>query len=151
MAPLRPEEVTLPARFLCKTAHLVAVLTILFDTGNVAMNMEQIDPKGVDTSRSDLNLYNDRKNQLAGICYGAIACFAIEYICLFMGVSIFFPAAMSINVLCHFVGTILTVLLYVDSWAFEAFVAFFVIFNAVPAILELLTFLFITRFSFLKY
>ena len=53
-------------------------------------------------------------HRLAGICYGAIACFAIEYICLFMGVSIFFPAAMSINVLCHFVGTILTVLLYVD-------------------------------------
>ena len=56
-------QVTLPARFLCKTAHLVAVLTILFDTGNVAMNMEQIDPDGVDTSKSDLNLYNDRKNQ----------------------------------------------------------------------------------------
>ena len=39
----------------------------------------------------------------------------------------------------------------VQNWAFEAFVAFFVVFNAVPAILELLTFLFITRFSFLKY
>lgn len=40
---------------------------------------------------------------------------------------------------------------HLQNWAIDALVAFFVVFSAAPALLELLTFVFATRFSFLKY
>ncbi len=38
-----------------------------------------------------------------------------------------------------------------QSWNFDSFVAFFVVFNALPALLEVLMLVFVTKFSFLKY
>lgn len=38
-----------------------------------------------------------------------------------------------------------------QSWSFDTLVGFFAAFVALPALLELLTFVFVTRFSFLKY
>ncbi|KXZ53237.1 hypothetical protein GPECTOR_7g1131 [Gonium pectorale] len=150
MVRFRPEEVTLPARFLCKTAHLVAVLTVLFDVEAVVSQMYQIDP-ATTTNRADLKLFSDRKRGVQGICYGAIACFGVEYIGLFLGISMFFPTAMALNILAHFAGTVLVALLYSDNWSYEAFAAFFAIFNIAPTVLELLMLVFVTRFSFLKY
>ena len=38
-------QITLPARFLLKTAHFIAVLTVMIDLDTVTTNMTQIDPK----------------------------------------------------------------------------------------------------------
>ncbi|GLC34842.1 hypothetical protein PLESTB_001170100 [Pleodorina starrii] len=142
MAPFRPEEVTLPSRFLCKTAHLVAIVTVLFDVEAVVGNLQ--------IASSD-PLFDTRKQQITGLCYAAIGCFAVDYVSLFLGISMFFPAVMSLNILAHFVGTILVVLFYTDNWSFDSFVAFFAVFNVLPMLLEVFTLVFVTRFSFLKY
>ncbi|PNH12981.1 Transmembrane protein 107 [Tetrabaena socialis] len=150
MAPFRPEEVTLPTRFLCTTAHLIAVLTVFFDVEAFVSQAEQIDP-ATSTNHADLELFDNRKKQVSGICYAAFACFGIDYIALFLGISMFFPPMMAFNIICHFGGTVLTVLLYTDGWSFASFVAFFIIFNALPAVVELFMLVFVTRFSFFKF
>lgn len=40
---------------------------------------------------------------------------------------------------------------HTQNWNFDSFVAFFVVFNALPALLEVLMLVFVTKFSFLKY
>lgn len=55
-------QVTLPLRFICKTIHLVAVLTIVFDVDNVVSNMEMINPDTT-TSRSEMKLWDKRKQE----------------------------------------------------------------------------------------
>ena len=39
----------------------------------------------------------------------------------------------------------------VQNWNLDSFIAFFVVFNAVPAVTELLTLFFLSKFSFMKY
>lgn len=41
-------------------------------------------------------------------------CFGIEYITLFLGVSMFFHRIMALNILSHFVGMILVILWYTN-------------------------------------
>jgi hypothetical protein len=55
-----------------------------------------------------------RACRVQGLSYAALACFGIEYITLFMGVSIFLRPLNLLNILAHGVGLILTILLYVD-------------------------------------
>ncbi|EFJ42494.1 hypothetical protein VOLCADRAFT_97338 [Volvox carteri f. nagariensis] len=97
------------------------------------------------------SLFDTRKKQITGLCYAAIGCFAVDYVSLFLGISMFFPVVMGLNILAHFVGTILVVLFYTDNWNYDSFAAFFAIFNVLPMILELFILVFVTRFSFLKY
>lgn len=150
MAPLRPEEITLPARFLSLTAHLATVLTVFFDIDNVVSRMLQVDPN-TSTNQSQIKEWNNTKKTLQGLIYGSYACFGIEYVTLFLGISMFFPAVMSFNVLLHFTGFILTCLFIDDAWNLDSFIAFFAIFVAFPTVIELLTFVFVTKFSFLKF
>lgn len=50
--------------------------------------------------------------RLSSAAYGAIACFAIEYIALFMGVSLFMRGHSCLYIMLHFVGAVVTGLLY---------------------------------------
>ena len=52
--------------------------------------------------------------RVAGFAYAALACFGVEYITLFLGVSLFIRPMMTLNIVAHFVGLILIILLYVD-------------------------------------
>ena len=56
-------QVTLPTRFICKTAHLVAILAVLFDVGALVSGMLQIDPNSPSTSKADLDHYDSTKSQ----------------------------------------------------------------------------------------
>jgi hypothetical protein len=69
---LRSLQVTLPSRFIAKTAHLIAVLTVYFDVQAVVSQMENYNPNtGVSgsvggtgpTALSSLSAVNDRKTQ----------------------------------------------------------------------------------------
>ena len=151
--------------------------------------------------------------RISGLSYASLACFGIEYITLFLGISMFFHRVMSINILCHFAGLILVILFYnsvscrphaealrrtlqqlgsasmdgnalhagrslgclaaalnwsgapighqlmicfcvawrLQNWSVDSYIAFFVVFSAFPAMLEVVTVIFAMRFSFLKY
>ena len=47
-----------------------------------------------------------------GITYAAIACFGIEYITLFMGVTCFFRPLQAFNTVMHIAGFVLQVIFY---------------------------------------
>ncbi|KAG2486512.1 hypothetical protein HYH03_014814 [Edaphochlamys debaryana] len=149
MAPFRPEEVTLPARFIVMTCHLISVLMVLFDVDYLVSEMLGFN---ADTGPpSNEQAFNDKKQVVEGLCYGAIACFGIEYIGLFLGISMFFPQIMSLYVILHFLGAILVGLFRVDNWDVGALAAFFACFNALPTIIEICMLVFVVKFSFLKF
>jgi hypothetical protein len=52
--------------------------------------------------------------RLSSVAYAAIACFALEYLGLFLGVSIFMRGHSCLYIILHFVGAILTGLLYTN-------------------------------------
>eukprot|EP00199_Chlamydomonas_sp_CCMP681_P005073 CAMPEP_0119105690 /NCGR_PEP_ID=MMETSP1180-20130426/3590_1 /TAXON_ID=3052 ORGANISM="Chlamydomonas cf sp, Strain CCMP681" /NCGR_SAMPLE_ID=MMETSP1180 /ASSEMBLY_ACC=CAM_ASM_000741 /LENGTH=111 /DNA_ID=CAMNT_0007090813 /DNA_START=279 /DNA_END=614 /DNA_ORIENTATION=+ len=100
---------------------------------------------------SDLAYFNSTKKTVQGLAYAAMACFGIEYITLFMGVTIFMTSLNGLNIMAHLVGLILIILLQTDNWSLNSFIAFFTVFNAAPAALELIVLFFIRKFSFVKY
>jgi hypothetical protein len=55
--------------------------------------------------------------RLSSIAYAAIACFAVEYCGLFMGFSLFLRAHNCLYILLHFMGTIITGLMYTQASA----------------------------------
>mmetsp|Transcript_1456 Transcript_1456/g.2102 ORF Transcript_1456/g.2102 Transcript_1456/m.2102 type:complete len:150 (-) Transcript_1456:91-540(-) len=149
MVYIRPSEVTVPLRFICKTVHLIAVLTVLFDLENVIGSMTNI---LLDTATQEqASLFHDKKTTLKGLCWTAIICFIIEYITMLLGLTMYFGSIMLVNITFHFVGAILVILFYTDNWNMESFIAFFVCFNGIPAIIELLAAIFVSKFTYLRY
>ncbi|KAK9823206.1 hypothetical protein WJX72_001094 [[Myrmecia] bisecta] len=140
MKILRAEEVTLPARFLTTSAHLIATLTILF-----ALNETAALAKG---SSGD---QQKAKQTLAGLAWTAVACFAVEFVGLFTGISIFFTTANCFYIFCHFVGTILVALFVGEHWSIDTYIYFFVLFNALPCIVELLIAFCVLRLRLTEY
>ncbi|KAF6260695.1 hypothetical protein COO60DRAFT_1269252 [Scenedesmus sp. NREL 46B-D3] len=89
--------------------------------------------------------------RLSSVAYAAIACFALEYAGLFLGVSIFMRTHSCLYILLHFVGAILTGLMYTNAWSAGALLAVVLVTSCLPAVLELLTFLFVARVSYFSY
>ncbi|MEW5297599.1 MAG: hypothetical protein WDW38_006774 [Sanguina aurantia] len=143
-------QVTLPLRFATKTMHFIAVLTVVFDFTAITSRITGINPR-TDTLPQDLAFFNSHLQTLSAISYAAIACFAVEYVSLFLGVSMFLNHVMALNILAHSAGLILTVLFYINGWTLSSYIAFFVVFNAAPMLLEVFTLFFLSRFSFMKY
>ncbi|KAL6747264.1 transmembrane protein [Haematococcus lacustris] len=98
-----------------------------------------------------LDHYNKTKQTVSGLTYAALACFGIEYITLFMGVTIFMRSLNLLNIVAHGTGLVLTVLLYVDNWDVSALGALFAVFNVLPTVLELSVLFLASKFAFLKY
>lgn len=91
------------------------------------------------------------RRRLSGVVYASMACFAIEYASLFLGVSIFMRGLNCLHTLLHTLGAILVSLFYMRAWPVDSMIAFFVLFSLIPAVLEILAFVFVTRFSIFKY
>eukprot|EP00877_Chromochloris_zofingiensis_P003029 jgi/Chrzof1/12727/Cz07g05120.t1 len=148
MGYVSAEEVSLPTRFLTTTAHFVAVLTVLFGVDTLTGQVLVANNITADPNTSD---FAGTRKQLQSLAYAAIACFCIEYVGLFLGVSIFFRGHCCLYIFLHFMGAVLTALFYTGAWSVAAFTAFFVIFNILPAVLELLTFAVVTKASLSSY
>jgi hypothetical protein len=63
-------------------------------------------------TRGYLHCCNLRR--LCSVAYAAIVCFALEYVGLFLGVSIFMHGHSCLYIMLHFVGAILTGLMYTN-------------------------------------
>lgn len=142
MGYVSSEEITLPTRFLTLTAHFIAVLTVIIDVDNLAGQAVLVD---------ESDTFESAKQKLAAAAWTAIACFAVEYLGLFMGVSIFMHSHSCLYILLHFIGTILVSLLYSQTWTAAALVGFVIAFNVLPAVLEALTLLFVARVNLFSY
>lgn len=53
-----------------------------------------------------------RNCRLSSAAYAAIACLAVEYLGLFLGVSLFLRAHNCLYIVLHFAGAIVTALMY---------------------------------------
>ncbi|KAF8067348.1 hypothetical protein HT031_002396 [Scenedesmus sp. PABB004] len=157
------EEITLPARFLATTAHFVAVLTILFDVRTLASQIllaDSTEPTLYSAAALDgltrqyvsaRQRRRPRRRRLSSLVYAAIACFAVEYVGLFAGVSLFMRGHCVLYIALHAAGAVVTGLMYTQAWSAGALLGFVLAFNALPAALELLTLLVVARVSFFEY
>lgn len=66
------------------------------------------------TPLRDRHLHTLDMHRLYGLAWGAVACFIVEYIGLFSGVSIFFKGHACAFILLHFVGAVLTAMYYTN-------------------------------------
>ncbi|KAG1673462.1 hypothetical protein FOA52_002228 [Chlamydomonas sp. UWO 241] len=151
MGFLRAEEVTLPIRFFCLTLHFIAVLVVVFGLDSIASNLTQVNPNDPGVSKAAVDDFNGTKNIISGFSYGAIACFSIEYITLFLGVTIFMRHACLLNIMLHFFGLLLVVIWVIDIWSEASYIAFITVFSFLPAFGELLVLALMSRFTFAKY
>ncbi|GBF89423.1 hypothetical protein Rsub_01995 [Raphidocelis subcapitata] len=141
MGFMRSEEVTLPMRFLVTTAHLIAVVTLLFD-------LDALTAQVVLTEGSEFALTRQR---LRGLAAASLACFGVEYLGLFAGASIFMRGHTLACIVLHFLGAVVTALFYARAWAVGAFAAAAALFSYVPATIEALTLLYVLRVSAYSY
>ncbi|GAX74840.1 hypothetical protein CEUSTIGMA_g2286.t1 [Chlamydomonas eustigma] len=147
----KAEEVTIPLRFIVLTAHFIAVLAVVFALTTLTGSITQVDVSSPNTPQSSITYYNITYNKLSGFAYAALACFGVEFITLFLGVSIFIRPMMLINIIAHFLGLILDIVFYIELWPVAAWISFVVVFNFVPLTLELGVWAFMSRFTYARY
>ena len=74
-----PFSALLPTRFILQVFHLVAILTVLYDTDGIAK--ELVGDAGKDLSST--------KASLEAVSWAAIVCLVIDFMGLFSGFSVF--------------------------------------------------------------
>ncbi|GBG80946.1 hypothetical protein CBR_g31503 [Chara braunii] len=107
------EEVTIPARFLAAMAHLLTVLTLLFDVENVVKRALDVDHTN--------SQYNKGKTDIVVLSTFSIVCFFVEVITTFSGITLFLHKVNCLNILLHFWGATLTILFLFQKWSLSTF------------------------------
>jgi len=133
--------VTLPARFVATTAHLIATLTVFFDADNITKR----------ALKSDQSDFSDERDSLLFYVWFSIVCFGIEYIGLFSGVSMFLPTVSVMYIAAHSVGTVLVGLFSTEVWDLDYFSWFFGFFSLIPAATEALMAFLVLKLNILDY
>ena len=127
MALPHPFSTLLPLRFLLQVFHLIAVLTVVYDTDGIAKQL--VGDAGGDVSRT--------KATLEAVSWAAIVCLAVDFAGLFMGFSIFSIKMSCFHILCHFLGFLLVALFVSEYWKTESYTYLFVFFNLLPTTVEM--------------
>mmetsp|Transcript_23223 Transcript_23223/g.44342 ORF Transcript_23223/g.44342 Transcript_23223/m.44342 type:complete len:133 (-) Transcript_23223:381-779(-) len=130
---LRSEDITVPTRFLMTIAHLVVTLTIIYDIDSVADSA------------------NGSKTTMEALAGASLACFAVEVVGIFAGVSLFLPTLSAFYVLLHFLGTVLTILFLALRWQAAWFSIQFILFSATPALLEMVVAFGVFKLKLMEY
>lgn len=137
---MRAEEITVPARFLTTVAHLIVTLTIVYDLDNVAKYAVE-----------DIDDLSSAKEMLGILVYTSLACFGIEVVGIFSGVSLFLPTISSFYVFLHFLGTLMVTLFLCLHWDIAWFTWFFVLFSLLPAFLEMIVAFGVMKLKLMEY
>ena len=74
-----PFATLLPTRFLVQVFHLIAILTVLYDTNGIAK--ELVGDAGGDLSGTETSL--------EALSWAAIVCLVVDFTGLFLGLSVF--------------------------------------------------------------
>mmetsp|Transcript_1543 Transcript_1543/g.3500 ORF Transcript_1543/g.3500 Transcript_1543/m.3500 type:complete len:141 (-) Transcript_1543:554-976(-) len=137
----RVEEVTLPARFMLTAAHLIATLTIVYDVSETTKR----------AMGHDLTGYSSERRTLEALAWTSVACFIVEILGMFSGVSLFMPSANVCYIFCHFFGAIFVTLFCVLEWDLDVFPWLFALFSFVPAIAEMLIAFLVLQMNIMQY
>ncbi|EEH54088.1 uncharacterized protein MICPUCDRAFT_48260 [Micromonas pusilla CCMP1545] len=121
----RVEDITLPTRFILTAAHLIATLTIVYDS-----DMTVYRATGTSTGVSD------DKMQLEALAWTSIACFIVEFLGMFSGVSLFVHSANVTYIFLHFFGTVYVALFCFLHWDLDVFPWLAALFSFLPATIE---------------
>ena len=119
-----PFSTLLPMRFLLQVCHLIAVLTVVYDTDGVAKEV---------VGSGDLS---GTKASLEAVSWAAIVCLALDFVGLFLGFSVFSVKVNCFQIMCHFLGALLVALFVSEHWNTESYTYLFVFFNLLPTAVE---------------
>ena len=137
----RVEDVTLPARFLTTTAHLIATLTIVYDA-------EDTTRRALGSDQTDLASW---QSNLEGLAWTSLIFFAIEFAGMFAGVSLFMPTANAYYIFSHFFGAVFVGLFVCLNWEIASYHWFFTLFSFFPALCETALAFAVTQMSVMQY
>eukprot|EP00474_Spongospora_subterranea_P009099 CRZ09557.1 hypothetical protein [Spongospora subterranea] len=122
------ETTLLPSRFLLTTLHFMVVTMLFNSKGN---NLRA----GLSLTFT-IDQYRQVESEFDAAIWICIACFIIEYIALFSGVSIMKNAQNGFLSCLHLLGTVLLSWFILDSWHYKSFWYLVVCCSMIPAILE---------------
>ena len=100
---------------------------------------------------TDLTDYNSERRTLEALAWTSVACFIVEVLGMFSGVSLFMPSANVCYVVCHFFGAIFVSLFCVLEWDLDVFPWLFALFSAVPATLEMVIAFLVLQTNIMQY
>ncbi|ACO70560.1 predicted protein [Micromonas commoda] len=137
----RVEDVTLPARFITTAAHLIATLTIVYDSSETVKR----------ALGSDLSDYSTELTSLEGMAYTSIFFFCVEFLGMFTGVSLFMPSANVFYIFAHFFGALFTGLFVTLQWDLQAYPWMFTLFSFFPAFTESVIAFLVLRLNIMQF
>uniref|UniRef100_A0A7S0NK65 Transmembrane protein 107 n=1 Tax=Micromonas pusilla TaxID=38833 RepID=A0A7S0NK65_MICPS len=137
----RVEDVTLPARFITTAAHLIATLTIVYDSSETVKR----------ALGSDLSEYSTELTLLEGMAYTSIFFFCVEFLGMFTGVSLFMPSANVFYIFAHFFGALFTGLFVTLQWDLQAYPWMFTLFSFFPAFTESVIAFLVLRLNIMQF
>lgn len=129
----RLQSQMIPTRFLCTMGHFIALIMVFYTKKN-NLRASLVD----NNSSSD---YLNANSELLAALWLCIICFAIEWIGILMGVSIFITFVNAFDILAHFMGGVLVCWFIIETWHYQTMWYFFVFFNLLPASLEIISFI----------
>ena len=170
----RVEDVTLPARFITTAAHLIATLTIVYDSvrfpsfppahtshpraspffKRLTSPLPFSHPQSETVKRalgSDLGDYSTELTNLEGLASTSIFFFCVEFLGMFTGVSLFMPSANLFYIFAHFFGALFTGLFVTLQWDLQAYPWLFTLFSFFPAFTESVIAFLVLRLNIMQF
>lgn len=132
---------TLPARFITTAAHLIATLTIVYDSSETVKR----------ALGSDLGDYSTELTNLEGLASTSIFFFCVEFLGMFTGVSLFMPSANLFYIFAHFFGALFTGLFVTLQWDLQAYPWLFTLFSFFPAFTESVIAFLVLRLNIMQF
>jgi uncharacterized phage infection (PIP) family protein YhgE len=117
----------IPARFLLLVSHLVATLIVMQTKDAYIFSS---------LSLGDMTNYNQFNTSMIVAIALSLICFAIEFMGLLIGISLFRPVPNTIYIFSHFSGTIALSLFISGTWQSDMFWHIFIFTSLLPACVE---------------
>jgi hypothetical protein len=125
-------KVLLPVRFLLFALHLIIDIVIAYNrAGHVAASIPPSTASLEARAMRELNLTFD------WLFFATGSCFAIEFLGMFLGFSLYVPTVPLTSIVAHASGFVLCVWLTMEVWSVQSFSYIFGCCSLLPALLEL--------------
>ncbi|CAE7517404.1 Tmem107 [Symbiodinium sp. KB8] len=136
-------DVVVPCRFLLTTGHFILLLLAYFHRdASIAAGLPS-SPAG-DTKAS-------AESSFAAAFALSVICFALHFNGIFGGFTLFFRSVNLIQLVCQFMGGLLTALFILDSWHYIAIWYIFAFCTLLPALFEVGVLVAVFGLGVLKY
>ena len=100
---------------------------------------------------TDLTDYASERDTLEALSWASVACFCVEVLGMFSGVSLFMPSANVMYIFAHFFGAIFVALFCILQWDLDVYPWLFGLFSAAPALMEMVIAFLVLQMNILQY